>query len=82
MANEDSGEVRTEETRLALHENLLDVDVLSMLIRENHEQFAELIHPMIRRWISGDLGNVTVAENEVCKFINEIMVAREDDQDR
>ena len=77
MVIENAREIRPEKPRIAEPELLMDRDILNMLVRENHEHISQLIFPMIRRWLGGDLGNVTIAENELCMFINDLILARE-----
>ena len=77
MVIENAREIRPEKPRIAEPELLMDRDILNMLVRENHEHISQLIFPMIRRWLGGDLGNVTIAENELCMFINDVILARE-----
>ena len=80
MANEDTGEVREEKPRLAPPELLMDRDIIDMLVNENHEYFTKLIFPIVKRWVVGNYGNVTVEENAICMFINDLILARDDDQ--
>ena len=77
MVIENAREIRPEKPRIAEPELLMDRDILNMLVRENYENISKFIFPMIRRWLVGDLGNVTVAENELCLFINDLILARE-----
>ena len=77
MVIENAREIRPEKPRIAEPELLMDRDILNMLVRENYENISKLIFPMIRRWLVGDLGNVTVEENELCLFINDLILARE-----
>ena len=80
MANEDTGEVREQKPRLAPAELLMDRDILNMLVRENHSDIAKMLFPVIKRWVMGNHGNVTVEENAICMFINDLILARDDDQ--
>ena len=77
MANEDTGEVREEKPRLAPPELLMDRDIRNMLVRENHSDIAKLLFPVIKRWVMGNHGNVTVEENAICEYISELILARE-----
>ena len=80
MANEDTGEVREEKPRLAPAELLMDRDILNMLVRENHSDIAKMLFPVIKRWVMGNHGNVTVEENAICEYISQLILARENDQ--
>ena len=76
MADQDPRSINPS-VRRAEPMNLTNRATLAMLIQENGEDITDLIRPMLMRYV-GDQA-LTEAEMALCQYLNDCVVAREDE---